>query len=80
MNFPVIVKELKYTHLFGLVRIEYLVENRRPDLPDTNQRVCKYKHHINLRIFFRKYNWTLRSQSPYSELPYIDVGDRTKSN
>ena len=50
---PVIVHEEKMKHLFGLITICYLLEDRRPDMVygDGQDRSSKYKHQIRVCIF-----------------------------
>lgn len=50
---PVIIHEEKTKHLFGLVTIRYLLEDRRPDLfyGDGEDKSSKYKHQIRVCIF-----------------------------
>ena len=73
---PVIVKRYKKRHLFGFVRIDYHVEDRRPDLKvGTGEEWIhcnKYKHFLDVKIGWRTYNWTFRTEYLYTELPYED--------
>ena len=69
---PTIIKEVKFSHLFGLIKIEYHVENRRPELPDDDYDTypTKFKHYITVKIMSKTYNWTFKTHFPYDELPY----------
>lgn len=64
---PIIIKEYKKKHLFGLIKINYLIEDRRPDLEKC---ISKYKHFLILNIFFTQYSWIFRTKYSYDELPF----------
>lgn len=69
-SLPILIKEFKKRWLFGLVSIEYYVENRRPDLKD-GEYDGKYKHLLYFNVFFSKYCWVLHSMYFDNEYPYI---------
>lgn len=63
---PVVIKTYKQRFLLGLVKIDYHVENRRPDLNNN------YKHFLVLTVCGKQYRWTFRTEYPYEELPWTD--------
>lgn len=67
--FPFIVKEYKKSFLLGLVKIDYHIEDRRPDL-ESGVDPIKYKHFLNIKICNKRLNWTFRTQFPYDDLPF----------
>lgn len=60
---PEIIKEKTYNYF--LVKIDYLVEDRH-----SGEAVPRYKHYITVRILWKTFNWTLRTITPYEDLPY----------
>lgn len=71
---PVVVKEWRKRWLFGLVRIDYHVEDRRPDLTreECNQiDLGKFKHFLDVRVFWWHCNWTFRTSHNCEDLPYV---------
>lgn len=70
---PITIKEFKKKWLFGLIFINYYVEDRRPDVLNLDEiNFDKYKHYIYFRVFFNIYNWTFRTKFLYEDLPYIN--------
>lgn len=65
---PTVVKRYSKVYLLGLVYLDYYVEDRRPD--DPNYEFGKYKHHLNIRIGWRRLKWSFRTDYLYEELPY----------
>mgnify|MGYP001606227450 CR=1 FL=1 len=73
---PQIIKVFKKS-FFGLVSIDYVVEDRRPDINieekcKLNELGGRFKHFLELKIFWGLYcyRWTFRTNYEYKELPY----------
>ena len=65
---PVVVKDYNKSFMFGLVSIDYYVEDRRPDLETYKG---KYKHYITVKIFYKQYNWLFRTDTKsYTSMPW----------
>ena len=62
---PVVVKDWRKNHLWGLVSLSYHVEDRRPDLEEYSG---KYKHFLVVRVLAKTYGWTFRTNYLY-DLP-----------
>lgn len=70
INFPITILYKKYNLLFGIVKINYMVEDRHPDLEDGHPDK-DFKNYINVSVFGRRrYNWTFRTKYFYEELPH----------
>ena len=64
---PEVIKEFSRKFLLGWVKVDYLVEDRRPDVKMYPE---KFKHLLTLRIGGARFNWTFRTDQPYPELPW----------
>lgn len=58
-----IVNEYKENLIFGLIKIDYFVEDRRPDLEE-------YKHYLIFKVFNKTYNWEFRTNYLDKNLPF----------
>lgn len=71
-SFPKTLLRKKFTHFFGLVRIEVLIEDRTPNL-STKENPYKFKHYIWIKIgFWKVYSWVYNSEYFMDEQPFID--------
>ena len=64
---PILIKEFSKRWLFGLISVEYDVEDRRPDLTEFTY---KFKHYIVLHVFGVRYSWLFHTLSYNDELTY----------
>ena len=60
---PVIVKEFERRYFFGMVIINYHVEDRRPDLDDGTYN-GKYKHFLTIKLPKESISWEFRTNYP----------------
>lgn len=67
VNIPVEVHGFAIAHLFGLISIDYLIEDRRPNIAD---HYAKYKHYITVRVLWTKYVWVFYTRHNYNYLPF----------
>lgn len=67
---PVVIKEWNKSFFFGIVKIDYHVEDRRPDVEEYEH--GKYKHFLVVRIARKEYRWTFRTNYEYEDMPYTD--------
>lgn len=56
--FPEVIIEYKKSFMFGIVRIEVIIEDRK-----TEDKCRKYKHMINITVFMKKFYIVTRSPS-----------------
>ncbi len=64
---PILIKKWNCRFWFYLANIEYLVEDRRPDMKNFEG---KYKHFLTVRILHKRFNWTFRTKYEYEHLPF----------
>jgi hypothetical protein len=69
------MKHVKWTYLFGLISINYFVEDRRSDLT-FEVHPTRYKHYIDIKVFGNRYNWTFRTPYAYEQLPFYQERGR----
>jgi hypothetical protein len=68
MSLPTIIKETTYKFLLGIVKVEYLLEDRH-----SAANVPRYKHYIQVLILGRKkLSWVLRTTTPHSDQPFTN--------
>lgn len=72
--FPVTVKEATYKFLFGLVKVWWLMEDRRPDLSDDQKEAGQhYKYQLTITILWKKkLSWVFHSGYSYDDQPFIN--------
>lgn len=67
--FPQTINEFKKSWLFGLVTIDYIVEDRRPDLKEYAH---KYKHLITVKVKgVLNIGWVLHTDTPCDGQPFV---------
>jgi hypothetical protein len=70
---PITRKYWRKYWLFGLFAIEYIVEDRRPDLTyeQAMERLgYKYKHLIYVRFAWIKHSWVIHSKNECDDQPF----------
>jgi hypothetical protein len=73
---PVVIKKEQWKLLLGFVKIQYLIEDRRPDLSEHVQSLTKYKHSITILVGWKRFNWTFHTKHTYENLP--NISDKVK--
>lgn len=73
-EFPIEIRNDNYKLLFGLVRINYRVEDRRPDLTIEQAKISpgyKYKHCLDVYVIgSKKLSWILHERYECEDNPF----------
>lgn len=60
-SLPVCIKEINISKLYGLVKFQVTVEDRRPDILENEK---KFKTQIKVKLFFYNFSFIIRSKNP----------------